>query len=129
MGTGGNAGSQSSTLIIRGMALGEIHLRDFFSAVWKELRISLMLGGVLAAISFARLYFMYPDQIIIAALVAISLICAILVGKTMGVALPMLAKVLRFDPALMASPLVSTVVDIMALMVYFTLAGSILAIA
>ena len=129
MGTGGNAGSQASTLVIRGMALGEIHIRDFFSIIWKELRISLALGAVLAIISFARLWITYPDQSIIAVLVSISLICAILVGKTMGAALPMLAKILRFDPALMASPLVTTVVDILALVVYFSLSGMVLTLA
>lgn len=123
MGTGGNAGSQSSTLVIRGMALGELSFRDFFTVLWKEIRVALLLGVVLAAISFLRLWITYPDQIIIAALVSVSLICAILVGKSTGAALPMLAKAARIDPALMASPLVTTVVDVLALVVYFGLSG------
>lgn len=123
MGTGGNAGSQSSTLVIRGMALGEIRLRDFFAVIWKEIRVALLLGVVLAAISFVRLWITYPGQTVIALLVSVSLVCAILVGKSMGAALPMLARLLRLDPALMASPLVTTVVDILALMVYFGLSG------
>lgn len=123
MGTGGNAGSQSSTLVIRGMALGEVSMGDFFTVLWKEIRVALLLGVVLAAISFVRLWITYPDQIIIAALVAVSLVCAILVGKSTGAALPMLAKAVGIDPALMASPLVTTVVDVLALVVYFGLSG------
>ena len=123
MGTGGNAGSQSSTLVIRGMALGEINLRDFIRVVWKEIRVALLIGMSLAALSFVRLWITYPDQLYLAVLVSVSLICSILVGKSMGALLPMAAKTLRIDPALMASPLVSTIVDILALMVYFGLSG------
>jgi len=121
MGTGGNAGSQTSTLVIRGMAVGEISFSDFWKVLWKETRICLVLGLVLGAINFARIAFLGGGQIGLALVVSISLVCGMLVGKLTGAALPMLAKSLRIDPALMSSPLITTIVDVLAVAVFFSL--------
>jgi len=122
MGTGGNAGSQTSTLIIRGMAIGEITQGDFWRVQWKELRVCLLLSITLAAISFARISIIDPENILLALVVSVSLICGMLVGKTTGAALPLLAKKVRVDPALMASPIITTIVDVAAVAVFFSLA-------
>ncbi|MFV0412723.1 MAG: magnesium transporter [Oscillospiraceae bacterium] len=118
-GTGGNAGSQSSTMIIRGMALGEIRIQDFFAVMWKELRVSLLTGGVLAVVNFARLVITYPNDPVICLVVSLSLIGSIFVGKTIGGVLPMVAKACRIDPAMVAAPMITTIVDAAALVVYF----------
>lgn len=122
MGTGGNAGSQTSTLVIRGMAVGEIQYNDFFRVIWKELRVCLVLGLSLGVINFLRIAIFEPGQMMLALVVSLSLICGMFVGKLTGASLPMLAKALRFDPALMASPLITTIVDILAVSAFFTLA-------
>ena len=122
MGTGGNAGSQTSTLVIRGMALGEIDFPDLFKVLWKEVRICLVLGLSLGAISYARIAFMGDGNPALALVVSLALICGMLVGKITGAALPMLAKAIKVDPALMAAPLITTIVDIFAVMAFFTLA-------
>ena len=129
MGTGGNAGSQTSTLVIRGMAVGEITFSDFWKVLWKEFRICLALGLVLGVINFARIAFLGHGQPELALVVSISLICGMLVGKITGAALPMLAKKLRIDPALMSSPLITTIVDIMAVVVFFSLSKTIFSLA
>ena len=121
MGTGGNAGSQTSTLIIRGMALGEISMVDFWKVLWKEIRVCLVLGVALGAINFTRIAILNPDQIALAAVVTISLICGMFVGKTTGAALPLLAKAINIDPAIMSAPIITTIVDIMAIVVFFSL--------
>ena len=121
MGTGGNAGSQTSTLIIRGMALGEITFSDFWKVIWKEIRVCLVLGLALGAINFVRIVIFEPGQTALAAVVSVSLVCGIFAGKTTGAALPLLAKAVRIDPALMASPLITTIVDVLAVAVFFSL--------
>ena len=127
MGTGGNAGSQTSTLVIRGMAVGEIEFKDFWRVLWKETRVCLVLGLILGAVNFARMVFM--GQGTLAFVVSISLVCGMLVGKTTGAALPMLAKKLGIDPALMSSPLITTIVDIMAVAVFFSLSKVVFSLA
>ena len=122
MGTGGNAGSQTSTLVIRGMAVGEINLGDFWRVQWKEIRVCLLLGVSLATINFVRIIIFEPGQAMLALVVSVALICGMLVGKTTGAALPLLAKTVRLDPALMASPIITTVVDVAAVAVFFSLA-------
>ena len=121
MGTGGNAGSQTSTMVIRGMAVGELNQKDFFTVMWKEIRVCLLLGVCLGAINFARIAIFEPGQMTLAFVVSIALICGMFVGKITGVALPMLAKQLHIDPALMAAPLITTVVDILAIVAFFSL--------
>ena len=122
MGTGGNAGSQTSTLVIRGMAVGEITFKDFGKVIWKELRVCLVLGGILGIINFTRILLVGEGQPELALVVSVALVCGMLVGKTTGAALPLLAQKVRIDPALMSSPLITTIVDVMAVVVFFGLA-------
>lgn len=126
--TGGNAGSQSSTMIIRGMAVGEIELKDFLKVFWKELRVSLIVGVILSLVNFARLMIQYPGQVLVAVTVSGALLVTVVLAKSIGSMLPMLAKRLKLDPALMASPLITTIVDAVSLVVYFTLAQRLLQI-
>lgn len=127
--TGGNAGSQSSTLIIRGMAVGEIEMADFFKVFWKELRVSLLVGVTLSVVNFLRLVLMYPntpERIPIALTVALALFVTVLLAKTLGGLLPMVAKLVHADPAIMAAPLITTIVDAISLVVYFNIAQGLL---
>ena len=120
--TGGNAGSQSSTLVIRGMAVGEIELKDLFRVFWKELRVSLVVGVVLSAVNFVRLIITYPGNEAVAFTVALALLVTVLLAKTIGGVLPMAAKMVHADPAIMAAPLITTIVDAISLVVYFKIA-------
>ena len=122
MDTGGNAGSQSSTLIIRGLALGELKLGDFFKILYKEFLISLIVGTILGAINFARLYFIEKVSLTIALTVTLSMVVVVMIAKVCGGLLPVLAKRLRMDPAIMAGPFITTIVDALALIVYFQFA-------
>lgn len=126
MGTGGNAGSQSSTLIIRGLALGEIHLEDVLKVIWKELRVSTIVGVILSLVNFVRLYFFQHVDIKLASTVCLTLVIVIILAKIVGGVLPIAARRLKLDPAIMASPFISTVVDAVSLFVYFSLASWIL---
>lgn len=123
MDTGGNAGSQASTLIIRGLALGELQLRDFAKIIWKEFRISLLVGIILASINFLRLYYFEKISINVSLTVCISMLLIVILAKVMGGLLPILAKRLKMDPAIMAGPLITTVVDTFALIIYFKIAS------
>ena len=120
--TGGNAGSQSSTLVIRGMAVGEIELKDLFRVFWKELRVSLVVGVVLSAVNFVRLIITYPGNEAVAFTVALALLVTVLLAKTIGGVLPMAAKMVHADPDIMAAPLITTIVDAISLVVYFKIA-------
>lgn len=122
MDTGGNAGSQSSTLIIRGLALGELQLGDFFKILYKEFLISLIVGTILGAINFARLYWIERVPLTIALTVTLSMIVVVMIAKVCGGLLPVLAKRLKMDPAIMAGPFITTIVDALALIVYFQFA-------
>lgn len=124
--SGGNAGSQSSTLMIRGMATGEIALLDWGKVLWKELRVSLLVGTILAAVNFIRLMFIYPNQIMLAITVSTTLLLVIMMAKIVGGLLPFLAKKFKIDPAVMAAPLITTIVDAAALIVYFKIAMALL---
>ena len=117
--TGGNAGSQSSTLVIRGMALKEITTKDFGRVFFKELGVSVLVGIALAAANFVRLIITYPGDYMIALVVSLALFVTVLIGKTAGGMLPMLAKIVKADPAIMAAPLITTIVDAGALIIYF----------
>ncbi len=128
--TGGNAGSQASTLIIRGMAIGDIEGRDVLKVVWKELRVALLCGIVLAAVNYLRLVLFYGTTCspLMIVTVVISLFITVILAKTIGCLLPMAAKTLRLDPAIMAAPLITTIVDAVSLIVYFNLAHTLLKI-
>ncbi len=128
MDTGGNAGSQSSTLVIRGLALGEIEIKDYLKVFWKEFRVSLIVGFVLAATNFIRLYYFSGRELMLVTTVCLSLYFTVIIAKVVGGILPIAAKKLNFDPAIMASPLITTIVDALALMVYFSTATNLLGI-
>ncbi|CAG7840260.1 magnesium transporter [Clostridium novyi B str. ATCC 27606] len=128
MDTGGNAGSQSSTLIIRGLALGEIKLNDIFKVIWKELRVGFIVGIALSSINFIRIYYIDKVSIFIALTVCISLFFTVILAKFVGGMLPIIAQKLKVDPAIMASPLITTMVDAVALIIYFSIACILLGI-
>ncbi len=122
MNTGGNSGSQSSAMIIRGMSIGEIEPMDILQIIWKEVRVGLIAGIVLAVANFARLMIQYPGNTMISFVVVLSVFVTVVIAKTIGCTLPIAAKVLRMDPAIMAGPLITTIVDAVSLIVYFNLA-------
>ena len=125
MDTGGNCGSQSATLVIRGLALEEIRPRDLFRVVRKELAVSLIVSAVLAAANGLRILLQYRDGAI-ALVISLSLAATVVLAKLVGCVLPIAAKRLRMDPAIMASPLITTIVDAGAVLIYFRTAAALL---
>ena len=123
--TGGNCGSQSSTLIIRGLALDEIKFKDFFRVMFKEFRVALLVGITLSITNGIYILIRY-DNLMIAFLVGLSLMVTIIMAKIIGSILPLIAKKLHLDPAIMAAPLITTIVDAGSIMVYFSLATELL---
>ena len=121
-GTAGNAGSQASTLIIRGMSVGEIALRDWWRVTLKELGVAALCGAVLCLVNTVRLVISYPGQTVITAVVSLSLFLIVIIAKFVGSLLPMLARLIRVDPAIMASPLISTIMDSVSMLIYFNIA-------
>lgn len=128
MDTGGNSGSQSSTLVIRGLALGEITTKDFLKVIFKEFRVSIVVATVLAIVNFLRLYFFNSADLMISLTVCASLFLTVVLAKIVGGVLPIISKKLNLDPAIMASPLITTIVDAFALVVYFGFAKLLLGI-
>ena len=122
MDTGGNSGSQSATLVIRGLALDEIRLKDVWKVLWKEFRVSIVVGFVLSGVNFIRIYYLESTDLYVAITVCLSLFVTVLTAKLVGGILPIAAKRLRLDPAIMASPLITTIVDAVALVTYFSIA-------
>ncbi|MDO4274284.1 MAG: magnesium transporter [Eubacteriales bacterium] len=121
MDTGGNCGSQSSTLVIRGIALGEIQFKDIFRVMFKEFRISLLVGSALALANGIRILIMYRNPSL-AVVIGISLAATIMLSKLIGCILPLLAKKVHLDPAIMAAPLITTLVDTCSILIYFNVA-------
>ena len=121
MGTGGNCGSQASTIIIRGMALDEIELSDFFKVWFKEIRVALLCSFVLAFVNFLRIWIQYQD-LMVAVTVSLTLVATVCIAKSLGCILPMLAKKLHLDPAIMASPMITTLTDAASILVFFNIA-------
>ena len=126
MDTGGNCGAQASTLAIRGLALGEIELRDIGKILWKEVRVALILGVILALVNFLRIWFFTPYDRTVAFIVSLAMFFTIIIAKSIGCTLPLLAKAIHLDPALMASPIITTLVDAASLTVLFTFASTIM---
>lgn len=132
MDTGGNSGGQASVTVIRGMATGEIEIRDILKIIWKEIRVALACGVVLSACNFVKI--LLVDNLIFGngvslaanAVVSLTLLATVIVAKVVGCSLPILAKKVGFDPAVMASPLITTVVDAVSLLIYFAIASAIL---
>ncbi len=127
-GTGGNAGSQSSTMIIRCMAIGEVEPKDTLRVIWKEIRVAFVVGLILGALNFIRLMLMYPGQSMVCLTVVLSLYFTVIMAKGIGCTLPIAAKLLNLDPAIMAAPLISTIVDACSLIIYFKIACNLLSI-
>ena len=126
MDTGGNCGSQASTLAIRALALGEIELSDIDKVLWKEVRVAAIVGVALATINFFRLWLFTSYGPAVAAVVSVTMCITILLAKSIGCTLPILAKSIKLDPALMASPIITTVVDAASLLILFSLARVVL---
>ena len=127
-GTGGNAGSQSSTTIIRAMTIGDVKPMDILKVIWKEIRVAVVVGIILAGLNFVRLMLQYPGETLVCVTVVVSLMLTIILAKTIGCTLPILAQLLHLDPAIMAAPLISTIVDACSLIVYFQIACHLLSI-
>ena len=125
MDTGGNCGSQSSTLVIRGMAIDEIRSKDFLRVLFKEVRVALIVGVTLGAVNALRILIQYQDGFL-AIVVGLTLVATVCLSKVLGCVLPMIAKKLKLDPALMAAPLITTIVDTCSIMIYFTIAMKIM---
>ena len=128
MGTAGNSGSQASVSIIRALSLGDITMRDFFRVVSKELRVSVLCGVTLAAANFVKMLIFDRVDIMISATVCLTLVITVIFAKLFGSVLPILAKRVGFDPAVMAAPFITTVVDTLSLLVYFNVATTLLGI-
>ena len=126
MDTGGNAGSQCATLVIRGMAIGEIQLSDVWRVLWKELRVATICGLILGLVNFVRVYLMNGQNPWLSLTVTLSLFVTVLLAKTVGCLLPLFAKKVKLDPAVMASPVITTIVDGASLIAYFLIAKAIL---
>lgn len=120
--TGGNCGSQSSTMIIRGLALSEIKFSDFFKVVFKEFRIAIIVSALLSVVDGIVIYLFYGHSIYLALTIALSIVCAVILSKFIGAMLPMVAKRIGLDPAIMAAPLITTIVDCCSIFIYFNIA-------
>ena len=126
MDTGGNSGFQSSALIIRGLALGEIKFKNTLYVWWLELRVAFICGLVLGAVNFLRVYIMNGRDLLLCITVSLSLVVTVLMAKTVGCLLPLAAKKIKLDPAIMAAPLITTIADAASLIVFFSIASAIL---
>lgn len=128
MDTGGNAGGQASVTIIRGLSLNEIQYKDVFKIIWKEIRVAVLVGITLAAANFVKLMLVDRVSVSIALVVCITLMITVLAAKVVGCTLPILAKRIGFDPAVMASPFITTIVDALSLIIYFQVAKVLLGV-
>lgn len=121
MGTGGNCGSQSSTLVIRGLAVGEIEFKDIFRVLFKEIRVAVVVGLMLAVVNGLRIYIMYDQNVMLAGALGLTMLAVVSMAKCIGCVLPLLAKKLGLDPAIMAAPLITTILDTCTILVYFNI--------
>ena len=128
MDTGGNAGGQASVTIIRGLSLNEIEFSDIFKVIWKEIRVAVLCGITLAAANFVKIMIIDNVGITVALIVCLTLVVSVIFAKVVGCSLPMFAQKLGFDPAVMASPFITTIVDALSLMIYFAIATKLLTI-
>ena len=131
MGTGGNAGSQASAMIIRGLAIGEVKFSDFWRVVWKEIRVSVLLGAILSVACFAKVMlvdklYAVPNGALVGLVISVSMFATILIAKLIGSMLPLLAKKAKLDPAVVASPFITTIVDVLSLTIYCAFAVAML---
>ena len=126
MDSAGNSGSQTSVTVIRNMALGEVETRDWLRVLFKEVRVALVSGTALAAVNFLRMLVFSNVGVMISATVSVTLLCTVVIAMIVGCLLPMGAKKLGFDPAVMASPMITTIVDACSLVIYFMIATAVL---
>ena len=126
MDTGGNCGSQASVSVIRGLSLGEIKIGDILSVIWKEIRVALLCGVVLGIATLGKIMLLDGLSMELALVVSITLVATVFIAKVVGCSLPILAKCARLDPAVMASPFITTIVDALALVIYFQIAAHLL---
>jgi magnesium transporter len=123
MGTSGNAGSQASTLMVRSIAVGDVEFRDLFKILWKEFRVSFLIGISLAVLNFIRMYLIGSYNFLLSLVVSLTLVATITLAKLIGSTLPMFAKKIGLDPAIMANPMISTILDALVLITYFTISA------
>lgn len=124
-GTGGNCGSQSSTLMIRGLAVGEIEFKDLFKVIWKEMRVAVTVSLILAVVNGCRIMLMGQGDATLAFTIGVTMACTVVIAKIVGCTLPLIAKKVGLDPAIMATPLISTLVDISTISVYFAIISAV----
>ena len=129
MDTGGNAGGQASVSIIRALSLKEIEFSDLLKIIWKEIRVAVLCGLTLSVANFAKLLLFDKLALPVAAVICLTLLIVVLIAKMVGCCLPMLAYKVGFDPAVMASPFITTIVDALSLLVYFNIATNLLHLA
>lgn len=125
MGTGGNCGSQSSTLVIRGLAVGEIEFKDLLKVIFKEIRVALLISIILSTVNGIRILLMGQGDAMVAVTIGLTMACTIVLAKIVGCTLPLIAKKVGLDPAIMATPLISTLVDISTVTVYFAIVSAV----
>ncbi len=128
MDTGGNCGSQASVTVIRSLSLGELEFKDILKVMWIESRVAVMCGATLAVVNFLKLMFLDQVGVTVAMVISVTLLFTILVAKLVGCSLPMLAKKIGVDPAVCASPFITTAVDALSLLIYFRVAATLLGI-
>lgn len=128
-GTGGNCGSQSSTLVIRGLAVGEIEFGDLLKVIWKEVRVAVCISLILASVNGIRIMLMGQGDVLMAVTIGVTMACTVVIAKVVGCTLPLIAKKVGLDPAIMATPLISTLVDISTISVYFAIVSYVFSLA
>ena len=128
MGTGGNTGSQAATLIIRGLATDEVEIKDFFKVIWKEFRVGLLIGIILSVLNFARICWWDGQGPDIALTVCVAMLAIVVIAKMLGSMIPLIAKLCKIDPALVANPAISSISDMVSCITYFAMASLILGI-
>ncbi len=126
MDTGGNSGSQASVSVIRALSLGELEFKDIFKVIWKEFRVSILCGLTLTVANYGRLMLLEKVTPLQALTICVTMLCTVVIAKFVGCTLPMLAKKANLDPAVMASPFITTIVDVLSLLIYFSFATMIL---
>lgn len=124
-GTGGNCGSQSSALVIRGIAVGEIEFKDLLKVIWKEMRVAVSVSLILAVVNGCRIVLMGQGDAVLAFTIGVTMACTVMIAKVVGCTLPLAAKKVGLDPAIMATPLISTLVDVSTISVYFAIISAV----
>ncbi len=128
MDTGGNSGQQASALMVRGIALGEVQFKDIFRVLWTEFRVGILLGLTLALVTFLRLLLLNGATLVLAGVISVSLLCTVILAKSFGCVLPLLTKRVGLDPAVAASPVITTLVDAASLFIFFSIASNVVLI-